>query len=340
MSIDSLISRLSLNDVSKSITSGKKISDESFKNIIFNETETIFKYSYTVNQLKNACKEKSLKISGTKSELINRLYYFFKLNKSVLIIQKAFRNHMVKLYNDCHGPALFKRDMCVNESDFLTMENLKDISYSQFISFKDADGYIYGFDITSLYNLYVQDRKSVPKNPYNRSDFPSGTRRMMVRFIRLSQLLNIETNLIIENEIPQQLTFGNRVTSVFQKMDELGNYTNEVWFNSLDRSKLLKFVKELEDIWQYRAQLSNTTKREICASNPFTILAYIPISNPNITINDLQDISLSIIEKMVFSGINRDAQYLGTTFVLSALTLVNVEAAEALPWLYQSVAHF
>jgi hypothetical protein len=218
------------------------------------------------------------------------------------------------------------------------MENMKDIPYSQFISFKDADGYIYGFDITSLYNLFVQDKKVIPKNPYTRSDFPSSTGRMMVRFIRLSKLLKIETNLIIENEVPQQLTFGNRVTNVFQKMDELGNYTNEVWFNSLDRIRLLKFVRELEDIWQYRAQLSNTTKREICASNPFTILAYIPITN--IAMSELQDISLSIIEKLIFSGINRDAQYLGTSFVLSALTLVNVEAAEALPWLYQSVAHF
>ena len=46
-------------------------------------------------------------------------------------------------------------------------------------------------------------------------------------------------------------------------MDELGNYTNQEWFSSLNKFKLIRFVKELIDIWCYRAQLTFDTKKRI-----------------------------------------------------------------------------
>jgi hypothetical protein len=55
--------------------------------------------------------------------------------------------------------------------------------------------------------------------------------------------------------------------------------------------------------------------------------------------NELKKISLNIIEKMVYSGINRDNQILGASYVLTALTLVSSGAADAMPWLYFSVVH-
>jgi hypothetical protein len=51
----------------------------------------------------------------------------------------------------------------------------------------------------------------------------------------------------------------------------------------------------------------------------------------------IQDVALTIMEMLVHDGINQDSRALGANFVLCALTLVNVEAAMALPWLFQSV---
>ena len=42
---------------------------------------------------------------------------------------------------------------------------------------------------------------------------------------------------------------------------------------------------------------------------------------------------------LVKKGINTDAKSLGAFYVLAGLTLVNINAATAMPWLYQSVAH-
>jgi hypothetical protein len=53
----------------------------------------------------------------------------------------------------------------------------------------------------------------------------------------------------------------------------------------------------------------------------------------------VKKLAISIMEILVRKGINHDSQVLGANYVLCALTLVNLEAATALPWLYQSVAH-
>jgi hypothetical protein len=49
---------------------------------------------------------------------------------------------------------------------------------------------------------------------------------------------------------------------------------------------------------------------------------------------------LQSMETMVNTGIDKDSRSLGAYYVLGALTLVNEEAANALPWLYQSMQYF
>jgi len=60
----------------------------------------------------------------------------------------------------------------------------------------------------------------------------------------------------------------------------------------------------------------------------------------NLPIEPIKLFVLDLIEPFVRNGINRDSKYLGSNYVLCALTLVSPAAAEALPWLYQSVSAF
>ena len=53
--------------------------------------------------------------------------------------------------------------------------------------------------------------------------------------------------------------------------------------------------------------------------------------------NRAMDIALTIMEKLVCSGIHNDSRNLGANYVLCALTLVSADAALSLPWLFQSV---
>ena len=43
-------------------------------------------------------------------------------------------------------PAFINRKLCINDIDFCTLDNINEIKLYNFFSFKDEDGYIYGFD--------------------------------------------------------------------------------------------------------------------------------------------------------------------------------------------------
>mgnify|MGYP007078185451 FL=1 len=128
-----------------------------------------------------------------------------------------------------------------------------------------------------------------------------------------------------------------RVLSLFQDMDALDNYTQIEWLLALNKRQLLKFITELYDIWAYRANLSQNSKREICPplGAPFRNINFNTLST--FSQSHILKIILPSLEELVKNGINRDARILGTYYILSALTLVNNSAAEALPWLYHSV---
>ena len=304
------------------------------------EYELFSETKFNVNQLKNICRHYSLKVSGTKDELTKRICTFLKLSFYANKIQRKYRIHLVREYNKLHGPARLNRKRCVNDSDFLSTEELKDIPYEQFISFQDKDGYIYGFDVISLYTLIVKDKTNT-LNPYTRTKLPDGMLKQIKQLVFLSTILSIPINIVFkpEEEFTPEKIIQNRIFSIFQTIDGLGNYTDPQWFNELNHISTIKFIRELYDIWSYRAQLPFNTRMEICPphGDPFmnSSISYLNV----LTFMEVKKMAINIMESIVCTGINRDSQYLGASLVLSALTLVNNNAACALPWLYQSVAH-
>ena len=299
--------------------------------------------NYNVQKLKIFVKKYKLKISGNKNQLINRLYVYLKLYAFIVQIQKIFRGRLVRKYNYYHGPALLKRELCTNDRDFLTDDSIKDLVHTQFFSYKDEDNFIYGFDIISLHNLILKSGINV-KNPYNRNIIPTSVITNMRHLIRLSRLLHIKVEVDIKDEsdnITPQQNMELRVLDLFQNINGLGNYSDSVWFMSLTRALLIKFLRELMDIWNYRAQLSNEIKRQICPPHgePFRLISFNYISC-EINIDKIRITILNVLEKLVNTGIDRDSKSLGAYYVLGALTLVNTNAAVALPWLFQSVSYF
>ena len=58
-------------------------------------------------------------------------------------------------------------------------------------------------------------------------------------------------------------TFELKVIDIFNKIDELGNYSDYLWFYRLDKNSLIRYIRELYDIWSYRLQLTSTIKRNV-----------------------------------------------------------------------------
>ena len=296
-------------------------------------------YKVNITNLKSYLKHYSLKTTGKKDDLLKRIFLFLHLSSHAVSMQKLFRGYLQRYFNRLHGPAYTKRSLCVNDSDFFTLDPLNEIDKHQFISFKDKDNFVYGFDICSLYKLLI-DSTGPAMNPYNRNKIPGFFLSRIGRIIRIGKLFNIHVNVIIEHEIVNKTkSVQFKALDIFQKIDALGNYSDPRWFLSLNHAQLTKFVRELADIYNYRANLLPETKQKIYP-HPGDIFDGFDMNHMiGLEIDKTRDYILNLVERFVVCGIDNDSKSLGAYYVLASLTLVNSVAAEAIPWLYQSVLY-
>ena len=326
-----------------------KISENDFYILNYEEYNNLNTINYNVKQLKEMCKYYNLKISGNKKELVSRIYKYLHDSFYAIKIQSIIRKYFCKLSISLRGPALFKRNLSTNDNDFYTFDKIQSISFYNFISWRE-DKNIFSFDIYSLHELINNSVKSKPRgqppnktlNPYNRSEISSEIVNNLMHIIRLNKIhgKKFKINKISEeNKLTIQI-INNKYVEICNRLDSLGNYTDVNWFISLDRRQIIKFINLIHDIWNYRAQIPDNVKREICTpvGRPFAFLNLSTSFLETRGILDIKMVFIKLILNFINRGINESSSSLGAMYVLSALTLVNNNAAEAMPWLYQSVA--
>jgi hypothetical protein len=312
--------------------------------------EDIYKKTTNVAMLKVIAKSYKLKISGTKKELIGRIELFLKLShfakkiqnifrkflkqkcKAAISIQQLFRKRWYSRIKQLRGPAVIFRRLCNNEFDFLTGDLCKDIPIHQFFSFRDIDGFVYGFDLQSVFNLKQM------KNPYNRNPIDVRTITNMKTLIKLCRFTKTPLRLDVAEKTKPK-TVEQRIVEIFQVMDSLGNYTSATWLLELSNPLMLRFLRELNDIWNYRSQITMEIKRQICPpyGDPFRGHGQFYYIDSSGSRDSLRLGCVTILESMILHSVDDDSKTLGVYFILSALTLVSQEAAVSLPWLFDAV---
>lgn len=312
----------------------KRIKDNNFEILKMSEIKDLNKFNFTAKQLKAMCKHYKLHLTGNKTVLKERIYNHFLLCKNIIKIQRYIKKYNLQTLINSKGPAFIKRHICVNDTDFYNMENLRDIAINQFFSYRDIDNKIYGFDLLSLSTLL---KEKGAKNPYNRNSIPDYVESQIKQVIKLSPFYFSNVDTFIDNKIEDEnKNLELRALSIFQSINSLGNYTDFKWFWGLRRHGLVKFLRELFDIWVYRAGLTEDIKLIICPTNGNPFMGSNITAISRLELSQIRKESLMIIEK--FLSANEDSnKSLGANYVLCALTLVSQEAAENLPWLYQSV---
>lgn len=275
-----------------------------------------------------------------KQEYINELHDKMKQIFYVKKIQRAIRIKLRRILVKCHGPAFCNNDCCVNDTDFYTLDEIAGISPVCLFSYKD-DGKIYGFHWLSFLKLIAGAGISNVDilNPYNRNVISKEVLQTFGKYIFISNnvfKINLRENVQEEPPMSKQIRYQQRLTDIFMKIDSLGNYSQIEWYESLSHQKTLRFIQELKDIWVYRLGLTNEMKLKILGLyDPFLNLNISALSN--ITYDELKTFGLNIIDKFISAGINDEYKTLGSIYVLSALTLVNPNAATALPHLYSAL---
>ena len=429
------LNKASVTKNAKSAKSVKpKPNEISFHNYkILEDKKEKEKVDYKAAELKEMCiiiqreyDYKKIKITGAKQEMKQSVYNFYNDTIHCIKIQLKFKSYLRRKLNRLRGPALRNRDVCINETDFYTLDPIRDIPNNQFFSYEEhcygnnnnnnddvkrAKMSCFGFDIASIFNLILSDngvenehglsRRLIwneSNNPYNRNKIPHNVIRDILKIIKLDRILNSKRNnnnnnnknkkvnrkgnnnnnnnnnnnyeydnnhYFEEDEFnnnnnnanngsivislpqdvltPQQL-FRQHVLRLFQNINSLGHYSDPEWFIALTYEQHITFLRELIDIWNYRAELSHQSRTAIYPpyGDPFphyvmgwiTHQFYLYLSPENII-----NLNLTVIERFITSAVAEADRCLGSNFILCALTLVSVPAREALPWLYQSVMH-
>jgi hypothetical protein len=314
--------------------STKKIKDDEF-GIPEKYVENLFEYNYTLKQLKIIGKHYDINTTGNKEIVFLNIYSDFFLSNKIIKIQKMYRGHLIRRINRLKGIGLINREICVNQEDIALFIDIKELDYYSFFSYtckQDDKEYTYGFDM----NTFDMILKTKCNNPYNRTPISTRNQNRFKRLKKLMKLQKFEWERKDETPVKKQLTITERAKVTFNIIDELGNYSDTNWFLSLSTQKLIKFLRELSDIWNYRANLTPDVKQNISPrGDPFHNLNYIEDQRTHL---NLQNIVLDVCDKMIMYGRDRSYQSLGALYVLSTLTLVNEDAAESLPWLYESVS--
>ena len=270
-----------------------------------------------VNYYRHTMRKNSL--IPSKDKLFNEIKeYITSLNsyyeddklKGIILIQSLTRGNQIR--NN------FENLKCNNEEDFYTYDLLKDIPQKYFYSFVDSSNIRWGFDIRSLYKLF---QMGYP-NPYTTemitNDIISDVK---IKLNQLKKESNYEdlTDTIERN---RKDTIKQKVVDLFSFIEQSG-YTCQIeWFTSLSLRRLKELYKQLEDIWNYRSQLSEDMKRNICPPNADIFKTpLIDVMNYNIK-EDLQELILH--EVMKFTQANTDSdRKLGFMYFLIAFGLVS-----------------
>jgi len=358
----------------KSLGNALSNDDDSASNIIILKTSEFEKIKigkYSLTDLRTLCSHYGIKKSGTKPELVLRIYSHLKHSYVIVKIQRKFREYISGKYRSLCGPGYLHVSKCVNDTDFYTFDKLSNILPQNLFTYLDKDGKVYGFHIASIFHLIISSYPEIT-NPYNRNIIPSKIIMNVYEKLIYGSLLRFRVSIKLDdvdaedddemntldgaggagmgagggagagsNVLSREKQEELFIVDLFQHINTLGNYSDSEWFMALQRAELIRFIRNIYDIWYYRANLSQEMKERICppCGNPFMLnnasvnLSVISLLNDA----DIRTICVSVIDRMVRRGVSREDQCLGAFYVLATLTIVNQDARNALPWLYDAV---
>jgi hypothetical protein len=325
---------------------------------------------------------KLLKIKHTEnSQFLQAIYNIANLNiffdillkankflPQVIKLQRYIKKSLLLLKKNTHGPALSNRQLCVNDSDFFTLDELKDIPNDDFFSFSDEKKFIYGFNIDSIIQLILKSDENYfeqfSRKIKNRHTTNTTPKICYYQFIKILynhyskiKIINPYTRFIIDNKIKLKAIrlyarkeydinriedivevvdiktlVKNKCLTIFQKIDMFGYQTDINWLYDQSQTVLKIFYKKLALLWNFEFGLNNEARYKIAHShNIFVNLHDIMISKQDKY--TLLDKILEPVNAMVSNGQTDADKQSGCIIVLYALAFINNRCVMANPWL-------
>lgn len=292
--------------------------------MICEERFTGMSKDYLSRDLYNYCEAHVLSVSPlfTYSKTSPKSVLFDVVNR-MITLSRFYNNRetidrIIMVQSICRGKRVRNRYKCQNNEDFFTFEELKDIPKQYYFSYVDMQGMRWGFDIRSLHKLI---QMKYP-NPYTTQEIPKTVIQDMKK--KIESLVSNGTSIEIQEMIlkDKQASIKQKTVDLFSKIEQSGYSCCVEWFLELNIIQLQELYKQLEDIWNYRAQLPSYVKRDICPPDGrlFTTPMITIMSESNI--ESLQELILLDLCKLTNTPLESN-QKLGYMYIMIALGYVS-----------------
>lgn len=283
-------------------------------------------------------------------------------------IQRWIKIRLSAFNRRLHGPS---RTRAVNDSDFVSLDDIKDIPDKDFISLEDEQGFVYGFNLDSVVDLILKSdenfiesfkkqsgvlcyrqyvrilynhyNKIKINNPYTRDLLPCEFKlrafQLHAKNIFKTTILNKQTSLgnnssagTGSGDIRQQVR--NKCFAIFQKIDMFGYMTDIAWLMDENVKNLKFFYKKLALQWNLEFGLNNTARYRIAKTH--NLFSHSHLQDIILSRADkyvLLDKILDTLNVLVSNGESEGDRGTGCILILYALAAINPRCVEANPWL-------
>ena len=296
------------------------------KDFIMNSTINLIKVGKLRKTIKKLNLLKFINKNRSKRILYNDLVIY--LNREKEFLQNI--NKIIKIQSFFRRYIILKRSNCTNDSDCVLMMNIYEIPSIYFYKYyEEKSNKYFGFDIRTLVQI-INEKE--PKNPF--------TLQELNTTVVKEEIIKRVNKGIDLNFAPEKFSIEKetelRAINVFHEFDLLGNYTNHRWFFNLNLYDLKDYYKKLEDMFNYRInltkeQLKTYVEDGIAFKKNISLLYKIK------DINKLRNIILEEFEEILKYDNNISDKKTAIMWILISLTEVSLDARNAMPHLDQGM---
>lgn len=239
-------------------------------------------------------------------------------DKQIIKIQSYIRKYNIQQLIKYKGISFFNRKVCNNEEDFYTYEPKNNIEDKYYFSYKDSNDNYWCFDVRSVKKLIDMNYG----NPYTTEPIPDDIKCKVHNYIKMLSNQNQVIHIVDQVIQDRKTIVKQKYVDLFSQIEYSGYSCDVNWILDLNSIKLKKLYKELEDIWNYRANLSNEVKCDI--SPPDGRLFVMPVSdyiNCNSKLELLEILANELIKILGARSVSN--MNLGFMYIIIGLSMVS-----------------
>ena len=269
-------------------------------------------------------------LSGFIRNLANCVLHVDAITKLQRIIR---RNRDRILASNRGSAAISPATMCNNTEDFFSFDPLTEINPRYLFTYKDTDGFHYGFHIHSFIELINRGSE----NPYNRAIIPhlvTTRARNYMNIITTWERLDSKSvynaveagvNLLkhsTASKLPMKALAKLKLTNVFQKIDFLGYQTDMDWLYDKSALVLNNFIKALYRTWTFQLGITDEMKQQILPDQTeFDNITDEAYRGTLLKLNKHRILTriLDILDKMLHPGLDQDTQNIVAIMIIHSL---------------------